>query len=169
MKRAPWILVIALTLSLTGLALAGDQGKAAAKNEHYAKKKCEGKTQDCLDAMAAKLRSKGWLGIETEATDDGHYKVAKIEKDSPAEAAGFQEGDVLLALQGITLSPENKEALKKAKASFGPGSAVSYTVARGNSKQKIAVTLGHVPDVLVAQWIGEHMIDQHAYVRVASN
>jgi len=171
MKRSPWILLTVLAFTLSSLAYAGDKGKANynAKSEKHAKKRCEGNTQDCLDSLAAKLRSKGWLGIETKANDYGKYQVAKVVEGSPAEAAGFQSGDVLVALNGIALTKENKAELKKAKQAFAPGTAVKYTVARNDSKKRLAVTLGTVPDILVAQWVGEHMIDQHAYVKVASN
>lgn len=162
MKKAPMILLLALAFTLSSLAFAGE------KHQAHAKKRCEGNTQECLDAMAAKLKEKGYLGIKTEANDDGYYVVAKVEADSPAAAAGFQKGDVLVALNGVALKSENKEALKKAKQNLAPGKSVKYTVVRGDSKQKIAVTLGEVPDVMIAQWIGEHMIDQHSYTRVAA-
>ena len=171
MKRTPGILITVFALTLSSLAFAGDHGKAdyKAKADYHAKKKCESNTQECLDALAAKLRSKGWLGIETKANDSGQYEVTKVIYESPAATAGFQKGDVLVALNGIALIKENKAELKKAKKAFAPGTTVEYTVARNYSKERIPVTLGSVPDTLVAQWIGEHMIDQHAYVRVASN
>ncbi|MCH9646945.1 MAG: PDZ domain-containing protein [Deltaproteobacteria bacterium] len=153
--------LLSSTVAVTVLFLAGT---AFAGSDH----KCDKSSQDCLDALATKLQSKGWAGFETEKNDDGYYQIRKVTENSPAEAAGFQSGDVLLALNGVTFSKDNKEALKKVKKSLGPGKKVKYTVGRDGGKTQIAVKLAKVPEILVAQWIGEHMIDQHAYVQVAS-
>lgn len=95
-------------------------------------------------------------------------QITAVVPDSPAEAAGFQAGDVLVALNGIALSEENHEALKKAKRSFAPARSVTYTVKRAGAKQQLAVTLGHVPAKVMAEWIGQHMLEHHTTAVVAS-
>ena len=151
MKRSCLIVALVLSLVLAGNALAGDRHAD-----------CTEDTQVCLNRLAAKIKAKAWLGVDLEKHEGGvGYTVTAVTADSPAEAAGFQAGDRLVALNGIVLSAENKEALKKAKKSMAPGHTASYTVKRQGAKQQIAVTLGHVPSLVMAEWIGKHMIEHH--------
>jgi C-terminal processing protease CtpA/Prc len=171
MKRTPWILlaVLALTLGTAASASPGEKGHGEKGHAKKAEHRCDKNAQDCLDSMATHLKAKGWVGIETEAADKGFYKVAKVVYGSPAERAGFQAGDVLVAINGVYLNSEDKTELKQVKKSLGPGVKANYTVLRNGSKQQVAVTLSTVPDDVVARWVGEHMIDQHAYVQLAAN
>ncbi|MCB1037487.1 MAG: PDZ domain-containing protein [Acidobacteria bacterium] len=165
MKKTPWILLTALTLTLTTAASAGHGQKAKAEKADH---ECDKSAQDCLNSMAAHLKEKGWVGIELEAADNGFSRVSKVIDGSPAASAGMHTGDVLLAINEVELSKENKAELKKLKSSLAPGVKAKYTVLRDGSKQQVAVTLGNVPDELIARWIGEHMIDQHAYITLAA-
>jgi predicted metalloprotease with PDZ domain len=157
MKSLRLFLALALLL---GFAAAGFAG-----GDH----KCDKSAQDCLDKMAAHMKAKGWLGIETEKTADGRWAVSAVEAGSPAAAAGFRAGDVLLALNGADLYAEDKTAIKKVKEGLAVGSRVQYTVERAGAKAQVAATLAPVPEAVLAQWIGEHMLDQHSHVRVAAN
>lgn len=140
------------------------------------KHNCSASTEDCLRKMNAKMQTKAWLGVETEETDSGHRVVKKVYLDSPAAEAGFKSGDVLIALNGVDLSKEDKEAHKKAASESGPakklmlepGMKVTYTVKRDGEKKDIDVQLGSVPRELIAQWVGEHMLAYHTEVQVAS-
>src|SRR5262245_28070417 len=85
-----WAKVVAIVLAATVPALfAGG----------YAHHKCTETTQDCLDHMAAKMKTSGWVGIELEHNEtDGTLTITKVVPGSPAEAAGLQPGDELYAL-----------------------------------------------------------------------
>jgi|GEM_PF-846247 len=122
---------------------------------------CDKNAQDCLNAQAAKYAQKGWLGIETEKNEYGGYTVTAVTADSPAAEAGFEKGDVLVAMNGIALEAENKEKLHAAKASLAVGKQVAYTVKRHSGKAELTATLGEVPRAVLAQWIGEHMLEYH--------
>lgn len=157
MKRSFSLLALALLLAFAGVAFAG-----------HGHEKCTDDTQACLNKLAAKIQEKGWLGVELEKNDYGYYKITEVVADSPAEAAGLRAGDVLVALNGIVLAEDNKDELKAAKRALGPGKSATYTVKRSGGKQQIAVTLGHVPALVMAEWIGQHMIEHHAETVVAS-
>jgi len=129
---------------------------------------CTASTEDCLRKMYDKMQTKAWLGIETEETDSGHWAVVKVYLDSPAQRAGFEAGDVLIALNGVEMSKQNKEAYKKAAHGLAPGSKATYTVKRDGGKMQLVAQLESMPREVMAQWIGEHLINQHAEVRVAS-
>jgi len=129
---------------------------------------CTAGTQECLDKMIAKIQSKGWLGVETQETAHGRWEITKVYADSPAEKAGFQAGDIFVAINGVDMSKDNKEALKKVKHAMGPGADVSYVVKRQGGKVKLAAHLGSVPTAVMAEWVGEHMVKDHADLKVAS-
>jgi C-terminal processing protease CtpA/Prc len=156
MKAWATICVVVLVVAVAMPVMAGD------------KHACTASTDDCLKKMQTKMQAKGWLGVETEETDSGHWAVNKVYLDSPAAQAGFQAGDVLIALNGVEMSKQNKEAYKEAASELGPGSKVTYTIKREGGKKQFEVQLGSVPRELMAQWVGEHMLAYHTQVRVAS-
>lgn len=156
MRRALTLVTLCLLITLTGTALAGGP-----------EKKCDQDPQDCLNHLAAKIQSKAWLGADFEKTDAGWLKVAAVTPDSPAAAAGFRAGDVVLAINGVALNAD-KEEIMKVKQSFSPGKVATYVVKRDGGKQKLTATLGHVPETQMAQWIGEHMLKNHVQTVVAS-
>ena len=55
------------------------------------KEKCTMDTQTCLDKYAAKLKHKGWVGIEMDkAKEQKGLLITRVVPGSPAEAAGLQ-------------------------------------------------------------------------------
>lgn len=150
--------------AMAGALLIVGAGAALAGGE-----KCgEKHTQASYDEMAKKYAAHGYLGIETEKSASGGYAVSKIAPGSPAEKAGFQKGDVLVALNGARFGDDNKEAVKKAKSALGPGKAATYTVTRGSGEKQLTATLSEVPREVLAQWVGEHVVG-HTNVQIASN
>jgi S1-C subfamily serine protease len=129
--------------------------------------KCTATTQECLDKMAVKLKAQGWVGIEGDKKDNGHFVIKKVFSGSPAEKAGLKPGDVVFAMNGVEFGDANKDKLKKIKKGLEPGETLTYSVKRDGKKKDIAIKLGKVPDEVLAQWIGEHML-QHASVKMAS-
>jgi predicted metalloprotease with PDZ domain len=174
-RSAKLIAILALTLLvLAPIALAGEgkdcAGKdAAAAKEMHAAKKCTYGTQECLDHMAAKLQSSGWVGIELDKDETtGVMTVQRVVPGSPAEQAGFQVGDVLFALNGIELNDKNEAALKTAKKDWKPGQNVSYTLKRDGRPVNASLTLGVMPADVLAKFIGEHMLE-HASTEVVAS
>lgn len=150
-----------LTLSVTALALfalALSAPVALAGGGHH---DCDKSAEECLNARAATYAKKGWLGIETEKNEHGGYTVTAVTADSPAAEAGFEPGDVLVAMNGIALKAENKEKLHAAKKGLAVGEQVSYTVKRRSGKAELTATLSQVPRTVLAQWVGEHMLEYH--------
>ncbi len=159
-KTLRWFLSLTVLVAFASVALAGGEKCAQEAKEHREK-------------MTAEFKQKGWLGIETEKAADGRYAVAAVEAGSPAEAAGFRAGDVLLALNGTDLYAEDKTALKKAKSALRPGSEVEYTVERAGEKAWLTATLAPVPEAVLARWLDEHPYtpggEQTADARPAGN
>ncbi len=154
MKKLFAILVVMLIVAVP--TMAGEKGK------------CEGSGEDCLKKMEQKIAHKAWLGIEYETDDAGHWVVEDVVDNSPAQKAGFQKGDVLLAMNGEKYSKENKKALSAVYSKLEPGSSAQYVVKRGDKKIKLDATLGSVPKDLQAKWINEHMEKNHPEMKMAS-
>ena len=142
MKKLVAMLALVLVVALP--AMAGEKGK------------CAGSGEDCLKKMSQKMAHKAWLGIED------------VYKGSPAQNAGFEQGDVLLAINGVEYSKGNKPALKEVFSKLEPGSQAKYVVERQGGKVKLAATLGSVPQEVQAKWINEHMKNHHPDYQMAS-
>lgn len=150
-RRALWVLAVLLALSFVLLS-------TIVASEYS---KCTMSTQDCLDTMATKFKEHGWMGIEMEIDEDtGVRTIIRVIPNSPAEKAGFQIGDILVALNGIRFGKENEAMLMKVRdKQMRPGSEVTYTVARAGYERQIPVTLAAAPPDVLSIWIGRHMLE----------
>ncbi|MFA6902525.1 MAG: DegQ family serine endoprotease [Gallionellaceae bacterium] len=94
---------------------------------------------------------RGWLGIRIQDVSDEHAKsfdlekasgvlVASIEKDSPAERAGLQIGDIILKLNGKVLASAGE--LVRAVSDEAPGARVRLQLWRDGAGKEVTVTLG---------------------------
>lgn len=156
MKKLVLLLALVVVLATAGAVSAG-----SGHGEKHAS------AESCLAEKAAQMAKHGWLGLETEKAAGGGWAVAAVHPGSPAEAAGFRAGDVLLALNGVRLAEDNKEAVKKVKAGLAVGSRVTYTVARDGGERQLQATLAPVPREVLAQWLGEDVLDHHVSVQLA--
>jgi C-terminal processing protease CtpA/Prc len=158
MVRRNLFLTLALAAVLALPVLAGDHGK------------CKASTQDCLNKMAAKLKSSGFVGVELDKNEEtGALTVTRVVPGSPAEDAGIKTGDQLYALNGVVIADENYEngKLDKARQEWSPGQDVTYTIKRGGYDKEVQLTLAPMPADVMAAWIGNHMLD-HASASVAA-
>jgi predicted metalloprotease with PDZ domain len=153
MRNAMISIVTIIALSFAGIAMAGDKAD------------CTNDGDEGLAKLKAKIASKGWLGVETDKVDVGYFKVKKVYEGSPAEAAGFQEGDVVLAINGVKCTEENAKAALK-KTGMKPGAEATYVVKRSGEKVKLTAQLGHVPEKVAKMWIAEYQ-EKQADARMA--
>lgn len=153
MKRIVSWMVAVLVLALAMPVVAGEAGK------------CMQSTQACLNHWA-KTKDTPWVGLQYDkAAENGTTTVKAITPGSPAATAGFQVGDVVVAMNGAKLS--DKEAVKKAKAEWKVGQSVQYTVTRAGAEQQIAVTLAAMPPEVYASLVGSHMLENHVPIALA--
>ena len=154
MHRHVCLILVAVAMLAILPVFAGEHGK------------CTMSTQECLDHMAASMKSSGWVGVEFDPDKPEGYAVTKVIPGSPAEAAGITAGDILVALNGVALKKENDEALMKARKDWKPGQSVSYTVKRNGSERQVSLTLAPWPADIIAKTIGQHMLE-HASGEIA--
>jgi VCBS repeat-containing protein len=143
-----FVAVLMLLAAATG-ALAGES------------KKCDGAPEDCIAKIKEKAKSKGWLGVELKKNDKKHAVVASVVADSPAAQSGFQEGDIIVAVDGVDYYSDDKKDQKMIKKAWAPDSEVTFTVKRDGAKQELAVTLTSMPKDVVKTWIKKHLKGHH--------
>jgi serine protease Do len=114
-----------------------------------------------MDEGETKSKS-GWLGVTTRdmtpklarsmkvKTSEGAL-VQSVMEDSPAEAAGMKEDDIIVAFNGtkITDADDLIESVRKTR----PGTSVSIQVARNDQKKTLQATLEKAP-----QWFAAPVI-----------
>jgi membrane-associated protease RseP (regulator of RpoE activity) len=124
-----------------------------------AHKKCPYATQECLNYMAQRLKTAGWIGIEYDTEKSGYPEVQKVVPGSPAEQAGLEVGDALISLNGVEIKEGNDEKLKAARGDWTPGHTIHYMVKRKGKLKPVDITLGTWPADVLARYIGEHMLE----------
>jgi len=71
---------------------------------------------------------------------NGDYRIRRVDTGSPAAAAGFQVGDVILAVDGVP-APLAYPWYGDQK----PGETISYAVGRGDRRWSVSLPLGPTP------------------------
>lgn len=149
MKRFSLILAAVAMLGFSAAAFAGEGP-------------CTASTQECLDKMAGHYSNYGWAGLEGDYNEEhGYFTVTSVT--GPAAEAGVMEGDVIFGINGQKFAKMSDEDWKVSKAERIPGATANYMVKRDGGKQEVAIVLGEMPQEMVAQKLGKHMID-HAQV-----
>ncbi len=142
-----------LVLVLSALpAIAGDE-----------KVRCETELTACAEQIASKYKNRGWVGINLDYNVDsgGKTVLTGIFPDSPAEAAGLQAGDALIGLNGVAYTQDNEKQLYQEYEKFKPGETITYEIERDGKQMSVNVTLARLPDKILAQWIGYHVLEAH--------
>lgn len=86
-----------------------------------------------------------WAGAWLQRSTTGAVTVAEVAGGSPAARAGLKKGDIVTAVNGYSLASSKDRAMCSASAECNVGSAVTYTVQRGNSTKAIKVKLEKMP------------------------
>lgn len=133
----------------------------AGEKEKEKAQKCPHTTQECLDMMATKLRDRGWVGISYEMDDArGGLDVRRVVANSPAQKAGILEGDLILTLNGVKFTEQwDSDAMKKNAELMKPGNTITYKLLRAGKELEVKVTLAPMPEEVLAQLIGMHMLE----------
>ncbi|OGG46790.1 MAG: hypothetical protein A3F84_12560 [Candidatus Handelsmanbacteria bacterium RIFCSPLOWO2_12_FULL_64_10] len=108
------------------------------------------------DLIVKGKASRGWLGIQIQNVTDeiasslgfkstDGAMVSEVFADTPAQRAGVQTGDVILAVNGKPI--KDRDDLMNTIAATDPGKPVALKVVREKKEITISVTLGERPPV----------------------
>ena len=120
---------------------------------------------DTAKSVVAQLKDKGhvvrgWLGVQIQPvtadiadslgmkTVEGAL-VAEPQLDSPAAKAGIKSGDVITAVDGVTI--KNAHDLAKKIAEMAPGTSVNLAILRNGKQESMTLTLGQLLEQRQAQ------------------
>lgn len=95
-----------------------------------------------------------WLGVKLKVVESkeakklgisGGLKVTRVDKNSPAEEAGIEVGDIVLSAGEAAVT--TIEAMADALAELSPGDQISLGLRRANGRNEpLFVTLGSIKD-----------------------
>ena len=99
----------------------------------------------------AKLKAEEGLDVDNgaligPARNAAGEELPAIAPDSPAEAAGLQDGDIVLVIEGQAIDAEHP--LDALLVSFRPGQTIKMTIRRDGQEMDVEITLGTRPDGL---------------------
>ena len=94
------------------------------------------------DLIAGKTVEHAYLGVTVGDNASGSgAQVGTVRAGSPAAAAGLKSGDVITAVDGVTV--ENANQLTAAVSAHRPGDELRLTVTRNGSTVQLKATLAH--------------------------
>jgi len=134
-KTLSFLAVAALVISFPAMAAAGED--------------CQYQKIHKIQKVEVQAASDTWLGVMLAQTTKqegegpvtgGETTVMHVFEGSPAETAGFQEGDVLVAVDGETI--EGTGGFVGAVGDRKPGDRVSFTIMRDGREQSLTAVLG---------------------------
>lgn len=107
------------------------------------------------DIIANGQPTRGYLGFVPQSIDDEMATalglpsiqgalVAEVAKESPAEQAGLQAGDVIMKINGIEITSAGM--LRRAIALMKPNQNITLSIIRAGSDMELKATLGKNPD-----------------------
>jgi serine protease Do len=76
---------------------------------------------------------RAWLGINCVEVD-GRMRVVRVTEDSPADVAGLEVGDQILAIDGRPVSHAGERCGRRCGSGGGPERAVSCEIERGGQQ-----------------------------------
>jgi S1-C subfamily serine protease len=99
---------------------------------------------DLVAPILSELRERGrsrasvraWLGVNCDE-DDGEVRVARVNPDSPAEAAGLRRGDRILRIDGVAV--KGLAQLWHQLWSGAPERAVALEIRRDGESRSVVV------------------------------
>ncbi|MCB0984589.1 MAG: site-2 protease family protein [Ilumatobacter sp.] len=80
-----------------------------------------------------------------QVRESGRVTIREVVADSPAQAAGFEGGDIVLSVDGTAVA--DRDAFTTILAAAQPGSTHEFVVQRDGSELSLSATLVQHPDV----------------------
>jgi hypothetical protein len=135
-----------LTLVLLASSMAQAQGLLERLEKRLEGVLNEGPTPP---AAAVPVAEPGYLGMVGDNNDpQPGVRVLTVRPDSPAEAAGLREGDVVVSVGGVAIA--NLDDLERQLAGKTAGTKLDLKIQRGEATQSLTATLARPPAAIGA-------------------
>jgi predicted metalloprotease with PDZ domain len=122
--------------------------------------RCGGAARECEQKIRQMLSGRRYLGATIEDRNPG-LVIKSIEPDSPAERAGLQGGDRLIAVNGNKLTTASLREFKQILASARETGGLFIIIARGRRYTKVDARLEPYTKDVVAKIVAAHMAQSH--------
>ena len=96
------------------------------------------------EALRIPRQNRPFIGVTVEQVDEG-LLITSVQDDSPASAVDLQVDDVIVAVNGTTLTTQDEIVAILAEMSIGD--EISIEILRGDETVSVDVTLGERPQV----------------------
>ena len=93
--------------------------------------------------IAGKKVQHAYVGVELSGGSVGGAQISSVQQGSPATAAGLQQGDVITAINGRTVTTTDQ--FIATIDNYSPGQTVTLTVQRSGQTKHVQVKLGVRP------------------------
>ena len=87
---------------------------------------------------------RGWLGVSIVDNEDKKVEIVGVEKDSPADIAKLEKGDIILKVEGKDM--QNTGVLVKAIQARKPGQMTTITIERKGETKDVKVKLAELAE-----------------------
>lgn len=106
-----------------------------------------------------------WLGLDVDTDAGGGVVVRAVERDGPADRAGFEPGDVITRVG--TYEVADRTAFNLSICSFDVGQPVPMSVVRGGRRRDLSIRPVQLEEV-VRDRLGASLVTSSGYVLFAS-
>lgn len=97
------------------------------------------------EMQGLETRQKGIVGLDLRVQENTHPMVQGVFKGTPAEKSGFQTGDAILAVNGVSTLGKSRSTLDE-MISDVPGEVIHFNVLRDKRTVVIALTVISLSD-----------------------
>jgi predicted metalloprotease with PDZ domain len=101
--------------------------------------------------------NKPWIGVEIKKGEDGRYTIRNVIPGSPAEKAGLELDDVVMAFDDRAVGPGGPA---EAVSAHKPGDVVHVLVMRLGRIQELSLTIGSNPHATYSLKPADHPTPQ---------
>ena len=104
---------------------------------------------DVVNFVATEIKEKGkvargWLGVRISPNEDNQVEIIEVEKDSPAEIAKIEEGDIVIEFADEDVV--DTEMLAKMIRKRKPGEIVTIKIEHDGKAKDVEVKLGELSE-----------------------
>jgi C-terminal processing protease CtpA/Prc len=106
---------------------------------------CTKSAGECAAHMKQMYQTRGWMGVELEQNEDGSLRITAVVIGSPAEKAGVRVDDIVVTVNGVTLSKDTTESAMMKDDDWKIGGVLTLGLRRGIETSTVRVRLDKIP------------------------
>lgn len=130
-------------------------------------RKCPASGEECAKKIRQMMTGQKFLGVIFYDSETGIF-VKSVVDGSPADEAGLEAGDYIIAIEGRDISDGNVKAFKKIFGKSQAQGEVTLKIRRGETTLTTTAYLREITEEQVTRIIAAHMEAAHSDHRMTS-